>query len=90
MLPPQVLRREADAGAAHALPFHTLAGHGVGRMHGVKGAEAGAAAHVAGQAVAQTCRIRCRVVKKAAAQKQVAGGAHGGCRAHLGHAAAVA
>jgi hypothetical protein len=57
----------------------------VGRQHGVERAEAGAAAHVAGQAVAEADAVCARVVEKAAAQEQVAGGADGGCRAGVAH-----
>jgi hypothetical protein len=46
----------------------------------VKRAEAGAAAHVAGQAIFEANAVCAFVVKKAAAQKQVAGGADGRCR----------
>jgi hypothetical protein len=43
---------------------------GVGRVHGVERAVAGAAAHIAGQAIAQASRVRGGVVKKAAAKKR--------------------
>ena len=91
MLPPQVLGRQAQAGLAFRSlhPLDRGAPHAVGRQHGAKRAEAGAAAHIAGQAVAKTHTISTCVVKKAAAQKQVAGGAHRCHRAGVAHQRAV-
>ena len=66
-----------------------LAPHVIGRQHGVKRAKARAPAHIAGQTVAKADAVRTRVIKKTAAQKQIAGRADGRTRARVTHQGTV-
>jgi hypothetical protein len=70
VLPPEMLRTQADARLGLA-----FAPHVVGSEHRVERREAGAAADVAGQPEAEADPHGAFVVEEAAAQEQVAGGA---------------
>lgn len=79
-----MLRRQRQA--RFGLPFAT---HVVSRQHGVKRTETSASAHIAGQPVGEAGPIGRRIVKKAAAQKQIAGRADRGASASVAHQGAV-